>query len=118
MTLSVQRDTPPDEEAFVSSSPASSETDIRLEFDLTNLDLSEEENVEADDVSQSSDMTAEQPDTISEDATITTSAEENFDGETVSEASALGTVEVGEQPTISREAHLEATADELNECIE
>lgn len=120
-SLSLERDAAPDEDSFVSSSPASSESELRFEVDLGDLaSPSSPDDTEADTIADRPGMDEADPmaDTEPmEDPATTNPAVADFESATATDAGALGVVEAEEQPPISREDYLNTIADDLNNCL-
>ncbi|MGF1458941.1 MAG: hypothetical protein ACFBSG_07925 [Leptolyngbyaceae cyanobacterium] len=116
-TLSLERDTAPNDNSFVNSSPASSESSFKLELDLDqDLDIfsndSEEMEETVDAATTDADTTAAAAADTDADTAPTVADLEEGNGS----AADLDTLEAGGQPSISREEYLEARASEINNC--
>lgn len=111
VTLSVEEDVAPEDESFVSSSPASSETEFKLEVDLTNADFS------------NLDLFPEQTEETSDDDTTESNGTSDMNGEIASSDDLTDSgdeaIEAESAPapwTISREDWLDGAAEDVNEC--
>jgi hypothetical protein len=115
--FSIERD---DEASFVSSSPATSETEFRFEVDLGNLTSPEGSN-EAEAMTSEERPTATEPPDNREpmdDTTATSPAVADFDSAGTSDAATLGVLEANAgAPILSREEYLNQMADDLNNCL-
>ncbi|MEM6520258.1 MAG: hypothetical protein AAF722_13120 [Cyanobacteria bacterium P01_C01_bin.70] len=116
-TLSLGRDVPPEDNSFVSSSPASADAEFKLEVDLSNgLDIfsgdTEEEDTSAEADAPMIDESAAQE--TSEDVARSTTVEDLETGSR--SASDLDTLELEPQPAVSRADYLSSRASEINSC--
>lgn len=117
-SISVERD---DEESFVRSSPASSESEFKFEVDLSDLTSSESPDEAEAMPAEEKPMTdqAEQVDLepVEESTSDISPAVDDFDAEATSDADVLGILEADEPLTASREDYLNEMAENLNNCL-
>lgn len=117
-SISVERD---DEESFVRSSPASSESEFKFEVDLGDLTSSEGPDEAGAIPAEESPMTdqAEQVDLepVEEGTSASSPAVDDFDAAATSDADVLGILEADEPPAASREDYLNEMAENLNNCL-
>lgn len=116
----LSRGTASDDASFVSSSPATADSNFKLELDLNNgLDFLEADTEEEESTSADSATVAESMDASSTDETTEAATEEiaSSDAENSSSSAAdLDTVDLQAQIEMSREDYLNSRASEINDC--
>lgn len=116
-SLTVEQDAT-DDESFVRSSPASADSELRLEVDLDDLtgssdaDADEASAMELDDSPSESttSTTADLPD-------VTPASVDDLETAPDSSAEALGDVELETPSAMSREEYLDDAEERLNQCL-
>lgn len=111
--ITFDRDIPPEDESFVSSSPASGDTEFKVLFDLDNLGSfasgPESESTPRETMTAADAESTETADSTTADSEEATSVDTLL---TLEEA----TTEDGEPLYVSREDFLDAMAEDLNSC--
>jgi hypothetical protein len=116
-SLVIERDEA-DDDSFVRSSPASSDSDFRLEVnldDLSDLTTPSDAPAEATDPEMVSDAPAVVEATSETESTAMDPAVADLD--TAAEAEALGEVELEDSAVVSREEYLDEAEARLNQCL-
>ena len=109
-----------DDTSFVNSSPATADSNFRLELDLNNgLDFLETNPEEAETASEDSVPEAEamEPGNTGEVAEPATEEVAGSVNESSSSAADLDTVDLQAQIDMSREDYLNSRASEINDCL-
>jgi len=117
-SVSVERD---EEESFIRSSPASSESEFKFEVDLGDLTSSEDpdeaEAMPAEESPMADEAEQVNREPVEEGTSAGSPAVDDFDAETTSDADVLGILEADEPPAASREDYLNEMAENLNNCL-
>lgn len=120
VSLSIEEDTAPEDEAFVSSSPASAETEFKLEVDLTNVDFANIDLFPEQAEEQSSRNDSDDSDAELRSSGTNGEASSSNDLENDSDLAEGDDPEADNAPepwTISREDWLNAAANDVNNCF-
>ncbi|NEQ42576.1 MAG: hypothetical protein F6K00_03040 [Leptolyngbya sp. SIOISBB] len=117
----LRRGTAADDASFVNSSPATADSNFKLELDLNNgLDFLEPDTEDEESASADSATAAESMDASSTDETAEAATEEiaisDAEGSS-SSAADLDTVDLQAQIEMSREDYLNSRASEINDCF-
>ncbi|MEM9818306.1 MAG: hypothetical protein AAF827_18115 [Cyanobacteria bacterium P01_D01_bin.6] len=120
-SLALSRGTAADDTSFVNSSPATADSNFKLELDLNNgLDFLE---IDPEDEESTAEVSASEPESEASSSTDEVAAAEvdettasSVEGSS-SSAADLDTVDLQAQIDMSREDYLNSRASEINECF-